>query len=197
MANYLTVPLKTGSIRYRHGPRASMRQPIADTEVPLQRIRGEDGTCATLDTKKGRTRVRQKSCFICRRYVGKKINVQWVCVKCVMPLCKINRKQGPNGESCLEERLITSQNHYLGCGFLSTTNNEFIMPDELKLWKQEQHTTTTPKRHDSNTSKRRKRKSTDITPSTEKDDKIAAAAEGSRLSFEESDYYFCIYSYVN
>jgi len=44
MANYLTVPLKTGSIQYRHGPRASMRQPIADTEAPLQRIRGEDGT---------------------------------------------------------------------------------------------------------------------------------------------------------
>jgi hypothetical protein len=73
MANYITVPLKTGSIKYRDGPRPSMRQPIADTGAPLQRIRGEDGTCATLDTKEGRTRVRQRSCFICRSYVGKKL----------------------------------------------------------------------------------------------------------------------------
>jgi hypothetical protein len=57
MANYITVPLKTGSIKYLDRQRPSMRQPIANTEAPIQRIGGKDGTCTTFDRKKERTRV--------------------------------------------------------------------------------------------------------------------------------------------
>jgi len=60
---------------------------------------------------------------------------------------------------------------------MTTAKNEFRMPDELKLWKQDQYATTTPKRHDSSTSKR-KGKSDDITPSPpQEDDKIVAEAD--------------------
>ena len=33
----------------------------------------------------------QKTCFICRMYKKKQVNVMWCCAVCKMPLCKIDR----------------------------------------------------------------------------------------------------------
>jgi hypothetical protein len=79
--------------------------------------------------------------------------------------------------------------------------DEFRMPDELKLWKQEKHaTTTTPKRHDSSMIAALPRENARalilhlLLYSKGRQDR--SSSSGSVVGVEESDD-FCINSYAN
>jgi len=111
MANYITIPLKTGSIKYRDRQLPIMRQPIANTEAPIQRIGGKDGTCATFDRKKERTRVDREAALYAEGMWQKKLMLVGVRkAKCNMPLCDLNLKQGSTGESCWDKLLRGTSN---------------------------------------------------------------------------------------
>ena len=90
---------------------------------------------------------------MCRRYVSKQINTQWMCAKCSMPLCNVCRGRSqvglsllreyhlfdslfPNShpqQTCLQEHL-NSDDPVLGCGLLTRGVNDFKMPNGYKLY---------------------------------------------------------------
>ncbi len=153
MANLLATPLRTKTLKYSDKKQPSQRQKIGDPNAPLVRITHKDGTNNETDSK-GKVRVHQRSCFMCRKYVSKTKNTQWMCSKCGMPLCQIDRQQGPDGASCLDEHL-TSTDQYLGCGLMTRNPEHMMMPNELKLWKDEQvqESPSAPQRRNRNASK--------------------------------------------
>ena len=160
MVNLIATPLRTGSLKYRDKPQPTMRQTtLGDPNAPLQRITHDDGTNNTRDAK-DKVRLRQKTCFMCRKYSEKTKNTQWMCTKCGMPLCKANRNQSPDGASCLEEHLA-STNQYLGCGLMER-RGIFIMPKGLKLWQCEEVQESPVA---SRQNKRKRKASTGVTPS--------------------------------
>ena len=60
-----------------------------------------------------------------------------MCGKCGMPLCMKDRTSNEKGherkQSCLHEHKH-SDNIYLGCGFISRSPSQFVMPPELILY---------------------------------------------------------------
>ena len=140
MANLLGKPLRTSTLKYQKGTRKSARSHDhgGDNRPDLVQIRGDDGTISYPPRKKGAYgKPRQRTCFICRRYREKNQNTQWMCGKCGMPLCMKDRTSNEKGherkQSCLHEHKH-SDNIYLGCGFISRSPSQFVMPTELILY---------------------------------------------------------------
>jgi hypothetical protein len=133
MANLIALPLRTGELTYRAVDQPSQRRANNgdDDDDILTRIRGPDNSVNYPPKDGNPAKPRQRSCYICRKYQEKKENTQWMCRKCGMPLCSVDRHRR---ETCKAEHLH-SKNEYLGCGFLIRGPNEFIMPDHLILYR--------------------------------------------------------------
>lgn len=136
MADLIGRPLATGTMRYRETEQPSARTTLGkDDGRKLTRIRGEDGS---IHYPSGSSI--SLSCYICRRYMERAKNTNWMCIKCGMPLCQKDRKHEHSGMTCLEEHL-SSNHHFLGCGYMPRPTNKHHMPDHLKVWKQEEEAT--------------------------------------------------------
>ena len=135
--NLIGKPLTDGRLKYRSCQQPSARTlPSQVPTKPIVRITGHDGSIIhkKWDGKEGsKIRVRQQSCFICRRYTCKTTNTQWKCRECGMPLCQVDRSDStrwrPYTYTCIQEHL-SSQDEYIGCNKMK--HNSFILPDHLK-----------------------------------------------------------------
>ena len=129
MVNLIVRPLRTGELAYRYGPQPSKKRKSNgdDDGGELIRIRGQDGTSVYPRAEGKQQRVRQQSCFVCRKYKYKPQNTQWMCRHCGMPLCSLSRGRD---RDCLREHQ-NSECKFIGCKKMKRT--KFILPDELKL----------------------------------------------------------------
>ena len=137
MANLIGRPLTDGRFKYYRKSNRPSHRLTASMNMDgraLTRIIGEDGSWNyAKNNPDEKTRCRQKSCFICRRYTPRTINTQWMCVRCNMPLCQIDRSDRKTRMySCVVEHSMT-HNQILGCGFVACI--AFTMPDQLKKYK--------------------------------------------------------------
>lgn len=137
MANLIGRPLTDGRFKYYRKSNRPSQRVTASTNMDgraLTRIIGEDGSWNyAKNNPDEKTRCRQKSCFICQRYTPRTINTQWMCVRCNMPLCQIDRSDRKTRMySCVVEHSMT-HNQILGCGFVARM--AFTMPDQLKAYK--------------------------------------------------------------
>ncbi len=80
-----------------------------------------------------RSKNRQQTCFMCRRWNANTINTTWRCKDCGMPLCKLSRSDNNIGREydCHVEHKM-SHIPELGCGRMERTS--FIMPAHLKMY---------------------------------------------------------------
>ena len=133
MANAIARPVYAGGLGARDNRRVGLLSVGARREdnQPITRIRGDDGTIVYPTSDGRNSRGRTMRCFICRRHRRMPKNTTWMCRCCGMPLCKINRGRG---ETCVEEHQ-RSTHPVLGCGMVTRTRNQFIMPDDLKLYR--------------------------------------------------------------
>ena len=102
MVNLIVQPLRTGELTSCYGPQPSKKRKSNgdDDGGELIRIRGQDGTSVYPRAEGKQQRVRQQSCFVCRKYKYKPQNTQWMCRHCGMPLCSLSRGRD---RDCLRE----------------------------------------------------------------------------------------------
>ncbi|KAL7537556.1 hypothetical protein ACHAWF_005802 [Thalassiosira exigua] len=123
MVNMIARPFRTGKFRYREAAQPAQRNAGRD-RAALVRIMDADGS-----VKSNNVKPRTNSYFLCRKYQKKHKTTIWVCSKCGMPLCQVDRDRE---ETCLEEHL-SSTNMYLGCGLIKC--DAFIFSANLRVWR--------------------------------------------------------------
>ena len=131
MADRIALPLESGGLgaEDRTVEHKTHEEHLA-SGAALQRIVTEDN-----QTRYASGQSVQMRCYICRKYRQQMRNTCWMCKGCGMPLCKKDRSNEPlRNESCLVEHRC-SDNEYLGCGMLNRAKREWIMPDNLKVFR--------------------------------------------------------------
>jgi hypothetical protein len=138
MANLIGKPLVDGTFRYYRTvkrPSARITTSTDTSNNPLTRIVGFDGSTNYPKKKDSdKSRVRQQSCFICRRYSPDHQNTQWKCKCCGMPLCQIDRTNKTTRKySCVYEHKQSGFDAIRCLGVQKVGG--FKMPEEMLVYK--------------------------------------------------------------
>ena len=127
MANLIAKGLHMSTMQYRNTSRKSL--PVKRSRrshlMPLERIAAPDGSI-----RRDNGTEYQKTCFICRMYKKKQVNVMWCCTVCKMPLCKIDRGRK---FSCLQEHQRAHEDEVYGCNEGRETTT-FVLPKAYRLY---------------------------------------------------------------